>query len=806
MYEDEEEEEDDASIRLAYEDEEDEEEYEDEEERWETTPRRRQDANGSRNVVSGPGRRHPEEAQGYEYDDELEDVRRRRPATAGAERQRGPDYAYRAGNTGLPQPPSMIRQNFSAGGTSARNTPEKHVRGTQRLTSAPLKYDDSEDTHNRYPVRGAQQDVSAMQAKFTSMNVSNVGGSGQVHGRSQSSGGAWPVDLPRLPRTPGSGNTPGAVGDDAGGYFDSKPHSAAIPGSNFTRSRSNTNLSAKFPLPPSHPSLNNAFHNNRPPQTPSRANLNLDDPPPRASIVRTPSPGPSGGYVLTPRRELPQPQGAPQDRGHPDDQARVNADLARRRSLYSAASNVNQRQQQVGSPQKRPQSQVYGSFDEVQQQPQHQQFHSHQQQQQQQQQPAHQHQHPHQQPHFSNHLGGGNHSHPTNSRPQQTPAPPPPVGIESPHPIGGREKMADIPKLEEDSNDGSDNEHQRTPRRGPMIQVDTAPRAPSIPMINVSGSSSMDNNNVPSININGGGGSGGLPMINVDPPMIHVDASNGNSPRKQVFEIPGVSVSAPQFDDHHGPPRFSVSGPDDHSQSAPQRGHGQQQHQQQQGSSSQSQFAPHRTGGLICGGCHGPIIGRIVSAMGQRFHPSCFKCTVCDELLEHVSSYEHEGRPYCHLDYHENFAPRCYSCKTAIIEEQFISLDDPALGKRAYHTQHFFCSECGDPFLTPSGGLPTNSNGEMAVTGDGEFEGFTVYKGYPYCEACHVRLRLPKCKRCKRSIRDNDQAVEALGGKWCWSCFVCANCEKPFEDPSFFQRGDQPYCENCFSIMLRNEI
>ena len=64
--------------------------------------------------------------------------------------------------------------------------------------------------------------------------------------------------------------------------------------------------------------------------------------------------------------------------------------------------------------------------------------------------------------------------------------------------------------------------------------------------------------------------------------------------------------------------------------------------------------------------------------------------------------------------------------------------------------------------------------GEVALSGDGEFEGFTVYKGHPYCEACHVRLRLPKCKRCKRSIRDHDEAVEALGGKWCWGCFVCA--------------------------------
>lgn len=68
--------------------------------------------------------------------------------------------------------------------------------------------------------------------------------------------------------------------------------------------------------------------------------------------------------------------------------------------------------------------------------------------------------------------------------------------------------------------------------------------------------------------------------------------------------------------------------------------------------------------------------------------------------------------------------------------------------------------------------------GELSITGDGVFAdddvGFVVYKGYPYCEACHVRLRLPRCKKCKKSIRDHMQAVEALGGKWCWECFVCA--------------------------------
>ena len=60
-----------------------------------------------------------------------------------------------------------------------------------------------------------------------------------------------------------------------------------------------------------------------------------------------------------------------------------------------------------------------------------------------------------------------------------------------------------------------------------------------------------------------------------------------------------------------------------------------------------------RGGGLSCGGCGGMIVGRVVSAMGARWHPGCFRCCVCNELLENLSSYEKDGRSFCHLDYHE---------------------------------------------------------------------------------------------------------------------------------------------------------
>ncbi|KAL0959951.1 hypothetical protein HGRIS_011615 [Hohenbuehelia grisea] len=345
----------------------------------------------------------------------------------------------------------------------------------------------------------------------------------------------------------------------------------------------------------------------------------------------------------------------------------------------------------------------------------------------------------------------------------RTPAPPPSalpprINIESPAPMGGRARTADIPRIEFNS-EGDIDDNQ--PGAGPAINV-------SAPMISISGvGDDDDDDDVP----------GGGPQINVSGPGDDDDDSGGG------FQI-------------------NVSGPDDAENPSPATR-----------SPAKRPLPPIYRGALVCAGCGKALVGRIVSAMGLRWHPNCFKCTVCSELLEHVSSFEHEGRPYCHLDYHENFAPRCYSCKTAIIEERFISLDDPALGLRTYHEQHFFCAECGDPFITPTTARRRQAGGELElnVNGDGQFVldddvGFTVYKGHPYCEACHVRLRMPKCKKCKKSIRDGMQAVEALGSKWCWGCFVCAGCDRPFDDPSFFQHEGLPFCERCFSIILRNNI
>jgi hypothetical protein len=139
---------------------------------------------------------------------------------------------------------------------------------------------------------------------------------------------------------------------------------------------------------------------------------------------------------------------------------------------------------------------------------------------------------------------------------------------------------------------------------------------------------------------------GGPPTINVSAPQIHVSSAPPSQPKPSPalpVILNDLASSAPSSSKRRlpQPPGAPTGVPA--SSAIPGSGSG----------SGAGSGIRSRGGGLVCAGCRAPIIGRIVSAMNVRWHPHCFKCSTCGELLEHVSSYENEGRPYCHLDYHE---------------------------------------------------------------------------------------------------------------------------------------------------------
>ncbi|KAM4740036.1 leupaxin [Anableps anableps] len=170
-----------------------------------------------------------------------------------------------------------------------------------------------------------------------------------------------------------------------------------------------------------------------------------------------------------------------------------------------------------------------------------------------------------------------------------------------------------------------------------------------------------------------------------------------------------------------------------------------------------------------CAACNKCIVGKMITALGEVWHPEHFVCTVCKRELSTIGFFEREGRPYCDKDYHQLFSPRCAYCKGPILQNILTALD------QTWHPEHFFCAHCGDLFGP---------------------ESYLEKDGKPYCCKDFYHLFAPKCSGCGESIRDN--YLNAANGTWHPECFVCADCLKPFTDGCFQELDGRPLCSMHF--------
>lgn len=370
---------------------------------------------------------------------------------------------------------------------------------------------------------------------------------------------------------------------------------------------------------------------------------------------------------------------------------------------------------------------------------------------------------------------------------------------------------------------------QGTPRSQSPVRTE-------IPSISVgNGGGSPSGGNIPTINIpsivadDDMPRPSSVPTINV--PSITVDDGPPTRASVPAINIPSISMGDDDDDAAAGniptivvPDDTPASGKSSDGKSAggsralpnpASRGLKQRLNSKQRSHWSPAPDAKFR-GRTLCHECGFPIEGRFIALAGvsERFHPHCFTCFTCNisleameispepevarnarldrikrraagEELEEVSgeTEEEDGderlRFYCHLDWHEQFAPRCKHCQTPILGEHIV-----ALGEH-WHYGHFFCAECGDPF----------EHGMTHIEKD----------GYAWCIKCQTKRterRAPKCKRCKKGVIG--QYIQALGGEWHDECFRCADCKGGFDDGQVFPRDDGSIlCTSCRMIELK---
>ncbi|XP_012580720.1 PREDICTED: leupaxin isoform X2 [Condylura cristata] len=167
-----------------------------------------------------------------------------------------------------------------------------------------------------------------------------------------------------------------------------------------------------------------------------------------------------------------------------------------------------------------------------------------------------------------------------------------------------------------------------------------------------------------------------------------------------------------------------------------------------------------------CASCHKPIVGKVIHALGQAWHPEHFTCTHCKEELGSRPFFERSGAAYCHDDYHNLFSPRCAYCAAPILDKVLTAMD------QTWHPEHFFCAHCGEVFGP---------------------EGFHEKDKKPYCQKDFLAMFSLKCGGCNRPVLDN--YLSAMDTVWHPECFVCGDCFSSFSTGSFFELDGRPFCE-----------
>ena len=146
----------------------------------------------------------------------------------------------------------------------------------------------------------------------------------------------------------------------------------------------------------------------------------------------------------------------------------------------------------------------------------------------------------------------------------------------------------------------------------------------------------------------------------------------------------------------------------------------------------------------VCFECQRPIVGQVITALGNTFHPEHFTCATCNQELGMKNFFERDGKPYCELDYHTMFSPRCAACEGPILDKCVSALD------KTWHPEHFVCAGCSRTF------------------GD---DGYHEREGQAYCKECYYSAFAPKCGGCSTPITEN--YISSLDRPWHPSCFVC---------------------------------
>ncbi|XP_036773021.2 prickle planar cell polarity protein 3 isoform X3 [Manis pentadactyla] len=136
--------------------------------------------------------------------------------------------------------------------------------------------------------------------------------------------------------------------------------------------------------------------------------------------------------------------------------------------------------------------------------------------------------------------------------------------------------------------------------------------------------------------------------------------------------------------------------------------------------------------GAICEECGKQIGGGDIAVFASRaglgtcWHPQCFVCSTCRELLVDLIYFYHAGKVYCGRHHAERLRPRCQACDEIIFSPECTEAEG-----QHWHMDHFCCFEC-----------------EASLGG----QRYVMHQSRPHCLACYEARHAEYCDGCGEHI------------------------------------------------------
>jgi len=177
-----------------------------------------------------------------------------------------------------------------------------------------------------------------------------------------------------------------------------------------------------------------------------------------------------------------------------------------------------------------------------------------------------------------------------------------------------------------------------------------------------------------------------------------------------------------------------------------------------------------------CDNCKEHLYSGEVAVFAERtgtdkcWHPKCFVCNTCSELLVDLIYFFKDGKIHCGRHYGELTRVRCAACDELIFTKEYTQADG-----LNWHIKHFCCMSC-----------------DTALAGNK----YVSREEKPYCMNCYDDLFAKKCQSCKLKIAADGKRITYKDSHWhaLDECFSCVTCKKTMIGQQFIYKDSNVFC------------